>query len=258
MEERSVQPAPAERPIPASEEAARGSGPPHLADPRALTILTTEHWSLLTARSLVYNEAFSRAAMFLTFLTGTLVALGFISQGTGYGQEFLVVATALLGFDLFIGLATLGRISSASAEEFRALQGMNRLRHAYLEMVPDLRPYISASDHDDLQAVLSIYGAEADPGAPANAVAPVLGNIAHGFTTTPGMIGTITAAVGGAFAAGVVLLLGASPMVGVLVGLAGFATLTALILMTAFRGFVALERNIRPRFPSPDRPDRTP
>ena len=56
-------------------------GPAHLADPRAITILTTEHWSLLTARSLVYNEAFSRGAMFFTFLSASLVALGFLAQG---------------------------------------------------------------------------------------------------------------------------------------------------------------------------------
>jgi hypothetical protein len=256
MEERTVQTGPAERPIGAEGGPAGTTGPAHLADPRALTILTTEHWSLLTARSLVYNEAFARAGMFLTFLTGTLVALGFISQGTGYSREFLLVATALLGFDLFIGLATLGRISSASAEEFRALQAMNRLRHAYLEMVPGLRPYVSTSEYDDLQSVLSIYGPESDPNSPSDAVAPVLGNIAHGFTTTPGMIGTITAAVGGAFAAGIVLLFGAPPIVGVIAGLAGFGIMTAIILTAAFRGFAALDRAIQPRFPSPDRPDK--
>jgi hypothetical protein len=39
-----------------------------LDDPRALQILTTEHWSLLTARSLANNEAFTRGGMFLSFL----------------------------------------------------------------------------------------------------------------------------------------------------------------------------------------------
>ena len=39
-----------------------------LDDPRVLTILSTEHWSLLSGRSLAYNEAFTRGGMFLTFL----------------------------------------------------------------------------------------------------------------------------------------------------------------------------------------------
>ena len=52
-----------------------GSG---LDDPRALQILSTEHWSLLSGRSLAYNEAFSRAGMFLTFLSATLIVVGFL------------------------------------------------------------------------------------------------------------------------------------------------------------------------------------
>jgi hypothetical protein len=246
MEERGTQPGGAERPIPAADEPTRPLGPDHLADPRALTILTTEHWSLLTARSLVYNEAFARAGMFLTFLTGTLVALGFVSQGSGYTREFLLLATVLLGFDLFIGLATLGRISAAGGEEIRALQGMNRLRHAYLEMVPALEPYFSTSPYDDLPSVVSIYGATPDP-SPGS----VLGNFAHGLTTTPGMVGTITAAVGGAFAAALALLLGASPIVAIVAGLVAFAILTLVVWTAALRQFQALERTMQIRFPPP-------
>lgn len=37
-------------------------------DPRAIQLLATEHWSLLSARVLAYNEAFVRAGIFLTFL----------------------------------------------------------------------------------------------------------------------------------------------------------------------------------------------
>ena len=246
MEERSTQPGATERPIPAADEPARALGPDHLADPRALTILTTEHWSLLTARSLVYNEAFARAGMFLTFLTGTLVALGFVSQGSGYTREFLLLATVLLGLDLFIGLATLGRIAGASVEELRALQGMNRLRHAYLEMAPSLEPYFSTSGHDDLSSVLSIYGA-----TPMGA--SLIGNLAHGLTTTPGMVATITAAVGGAFAAAVALVLGSIPIVGVLAGLLGFAILTVIVWVAIFRQFGAVERTMESRFPATGR-----
>ncbi len=244
MDERSIQAGATERPIAATGDSTGSPGPTHLGDPRALTILTTEHWSLLTARSLVYNEAFARAGMFLTFLTGTLVALGFVSQGSGYTREFLLLATVLLGFDLFIGLATLGRISAASSEEIRALQGMNRLRHAYLEMVPTLQPYFSTSPHDDLFSVVSIYGSA--PGRPS-----ILGDFAHGLTTTPGMVGTITAAVGGAFAAALALLLGASPMAGIVAGLVAFVVLTAIIWFAALRQFQLIERRIEIRFPPP-------
>ena len=182
--------------------------------------------------------------MFLTFLTGTLVALGFVSQGSGYTREFLLLATVLLGFDLFIGLATLGRISAASAEEIRALQGMNRLRHAYMEMVPTLEPYFSTKAHDDLPSVVSIYGTTPAQASP-------LGNFAHGLTTTPGMIGTITAAVGGAFAAALALLLGASTMVAIVAGLVAFGALTVVVWLAALRQFLRVERTMETRFPPP-------
>jgi len=37
--------------------------------PHATQILATEHWSLLATRSLIWNEALSRATVFLTVLS---------------------------------------------------------------------------------------------------------------------------------------------------------------------------------------------
>ncbi len=75
-----------------------------LEDPRALQILSTEHWSLLAGRSLAYNEAFSRAGMFLTFLSATLIVIGFLigSQGLSRRPSCRSPSVLLLA-DLFIG-----------------------------------------------------------------------------------------------------------------------------------------------------------
>lgn len=254
MEERSVPSAPAERPMTAAEPAGAGpaapsgaSGPPHLADPRALTILTTEHWSLLTARSLVYNEAFARAGMFLTFLTGSLVALGFVSQASGFNREFLIVAAAVLGFDLLIGLATLGRLISATTEEFRSLQGMTRLRHAYLEMVPELEPYFSTSAHDDLAGVLDVYG-----GTPQKPF--VAANALHGLTTAPGMTGMICSVVAGGLAAALLLLADASAVVSIAAALVTAAVFFIAINAVIVRSFASTGRSLEVRFPGPGSP----
>ena len=134
------------------------TAPTELSDPRVITILSTEHWSLLTARSLVYNEMFTRGGMFLTLLSASLVALGFVYQGSGGGPEFLGVVVAVLALDLFVGLATLGRIMGASEEEFRALQATARIRHAYLEIAPIVAPYLSTATTDDPDSVLEVYG----------------------------------------------------------------------------------------------------
>ncbi|MEO6578759.1 MAG: hypothetical protein ABIO99_07680, partial [Candidatus Limnocylindria bacterium] len=60
-----------------------------LDDPRVLQILSTEHWGLLSARSLAYNEAFTRGGMFLTFLSMSFVALALLAQGMSFGGDFL-------------------------------------------------------------------------------------------------------------------------------------------------------------------------
>ncbi|HET7727869.1 MAG TPA: hypothetical protein VFK54_11165 [Candidatus Limnocylindrales bacterium] len=229
-----------ERPIEAGEAA--GSGPPHLTDPRALQILSTEHWSLLTSRSLVYNEAFARAGMFMTFLSASLVALGFLSQGSGFGRDFLVATAALLGVDLLVGLATLGRVSAASTEEFRALQAMNRIRHAYLEMVPTLEPYFSSGWHDDPATVLAVYGATPER--------PNLGaSFLHGLTTTPGMVSMINAVIAGSLI-GVLAMLADLPSTASLVGgaIGGFAFF-GLVWLAATRRFAEINRSLEIRFP---------
>jgi hypothetical protein len=219
-------------------------GADHLADPRVLTILSTEHWSLLTARSLSYNEAFSRTQMFLTFLSASLVALGFVAANAAVRPEVPAVAAALLALDLFIGLATLGRLQRAGTEEFLALQGMARIRHAYLELVPTLEPYFSTSRHDDLMGVMATYGAT--PARPTAAQ-----SILHGLTTMPGMVSVIDAAVAGALAASIVIAVGMDPggafLAGVVTGLASLAAVTAW----AQHAFEVTNRGLEVRFPSP-------
>lgn len=221
-------------------------GPPHLADPRALQILSTEHWSLLTSRSLAYNEFFARGAMFLTFLSASLVALGFVYQDGN--PDFVMVLIPVLALDLFVGLATLGRLVSASSEEILAVQAMNRIRHAYLEMVPTLDPYISTSRYDDVGSVLSVYGAgPAQPGA--------LLNVLHGFTTMPGMIGVLCAAIAGTLAGSIAVAAGGDTRLavglGIVVGVL-FAAVLAALFSSVFQN---LSRTMVARYPAPDAVD---
>ena len=79
--------------------------------------------------------------MFLTFLSASLIVIGFVIGAQGLTTTVVPVALALLLADLFIGLATVGRLIAASSEELQCVRGMNRIRHAYREMVPGLEPY---------------------------------------------------------------------------------------------------------------------
>ena len=53
--------------------------------PDAATILTTEHWSLLGTRSMIWNEAMSRTTVFLT-----VVAAGVVAFLVVWGALFLL------------------------------------------------------------------------------------------------------------------------------------------------------------------------
>jgi hypothetical protein len=214
-----------------------------LEDPRAITILSTEHWSLLSARSLAYNEAFTRGGMFLTFLSMSFVALALLSQAMSFGEEFLTVAAVVLAFDLVIGLTTYGRISAANVDDLRAVHGMARIRHAYIEIAPIVSPYFTTATHDDIASVITAYGSPPSSG---------IGLILYGLTTSGGMIGLITSMVGGVLASVLSLMLGVSGGQAVVIGIGGFAVMFgALVFLTA--GSVPRHQaTMVARFPAPE------
>ena len=88
-----------------------------LDDPRVIQILSTEHWSLLGARSLAYNEAFVRGGMFLTFLSMSFVALALLAQGMSFGTQFLTIAAIVLAFDFSSDRELRGRLGGATFDD---------------------------------------------------------------------------------------------------------------------------------------------
>jgi hypothetical protein len=213
-----------------------------LTDQRVIQILSTEHWSLLGARSLAYNEAFTRGGMFLTFLSMSFVALALFSSAMSFGSDFLTVAAVVLAFDLVIGLATYGRITGANVDDMRALHGMARIRHSYVQIAPVVAPYFTTAAHDDIDSVLTAYGNISDSG---------LGQLFYALTTSGGMIGLITAMVGGVLAAVLSLLIGATGGLAVVVGIAGGLLVFILIVVFTFGAVPRQQAGLTALFPAP-------
>ena len=130
-------------------------------------ILATEHWSLLAARDVTYRAVFSRAAIFLTVVSAAVVALALVARATEFGDRFTAFALLVLPVALFVGVATYIRLIEARIDDFWLLSGMNRLRHAYLEIAPGLEPYFVTGHHDDEQGLHETYG----PGTGAGSTA---------------------------------------------------------------------------------------
>src|SRR5438445_1198365 len=135
--------------------------PPAGPEPGAaarLQILATEHWSLLATRSLTYTELLNRLTRFLAILSGGVITLALVAQADSFGRTFISIAIHLLAVVLFDGIATISRLNALNRDDYRWVIGMNRLRHAYLELHPELEPHFTASQCDDLSGALQTLG----------------------------------------------------------------------------------------------------
>jgi len=202
-----------------------------------LQILATEHWGLLATRSLAWTESFTRAGMFLTTLSGAIVALALIAQATAFGEEFVIFALIILPVVLFLGIATFIRIGRSNEYDALCVIGMNRLRHAYLEIAPDIEPYLVMGTHDDYDDIRLTMG-----GASKNLVVDIL-------IAAPVVLATINAVLVGVIAAVVAAQtgLGITPVivVGVVAAFVGFG----LQMYAATRSIGATIDAYVPKFP---------
>ena len=121
-------------------------------------MLATEHWSLLATRSLSWNEAFARAGMFLSLLSGAVVALALVAQATDFGEGFVLFALLILPVVLFVGVATYVRLLEINNEDYVWVRGMNRLRAAYLEIDPEIAPYFITGTTEDAYGIFKTFG----------------------------------------------------------------------------------------------------
>ena len=216
----------------------------HEPSPTDTQILIAEHGSLLSARGLVYNEAFTRVSTFLTFLSMSFVALALLTQAMGFTRDFLVVAAIVLSFDFLIGVTTFTRILDVIAEHLRAMHRMNRIRHAYIQIAPHVAPYFTTGAHDDLASVMTSYSV----GGPKRSM---LADVAYAFSTSLGQVLMIAAMVGGVLASVITLAAGGTGWLAVAVAIG--ATLVVLLSLGRWAA-VEIPRSqaaLPVRFPAP-------
>ncbi|HMG32024.1 MAG TPA: hypothetical protein VK585_18110 [Jiangellaceae bacterium] len=217
--------------------------PPHdhsegAAAPLRVQILATEHWSLLATRSMTWNEMFSRTGTFLTILSASVIALSLVAQATGFDAGFRVFAILVLPIVLLVGLGTYIRLVEADIEDAWLVVGMNRLRHAYLELAPELEPYFVTSHHDDELGVLRTYSFRTEVG------------LSHLLCGSPVIVGIIDSVVAGVFASIVCQALGGAVELQIAVGFVVALASAAMLGAMAYRRIGQLRRDYHPRFPS--------
>lgn len=179
-------------------------------------ILATEHWSLLATRSLSWNESFARAGMFLTLLSGAIVALALVAQATAFGQAFALFAMLILPVVLFVGVATFVRLLEINNEDYVWVKGMNRLRGAYLDIDPGLAGYFITGTTEDAVGIFRTFGSDI--------VGPRALNIGrfHGLVTTPTTIAFVDAMLAAVLTAIVAVQLSMSMVPAAAIGVLAF------------------------------------
>jgi hypothetical protein len=232
-----LDPEPAARATPA-----HAGGPPRALGPHALQILTTEHWSLLAARSLVYTEAMSRAAIFVSALTGSVVALALVAQATEFESGFVAFALVLLPVVYFLGVVTIVRISQVNWEDARWVQGMNRIRNAYLELAPELEPYFVTSRYDDSLGIMAT--AIAMGGRPPWTQA---------FVAVPGVVAVVNSVVAGSTVGIAALAMDLGTAAALAVGAVFFLVSLGSFALWAKRRIDRMSDQLNPIFPTPPR-----
>src|SRR2546428_12930352 len=85
-----------------------------------LQILATEHWSLLATRALTYNEALSRVSIFLSILSGAVIALALVAQADHFGPIFVSIAIPMLLIVMFGGITTSSRRRATNPDAHRS------------------------------------------------------------------------------------------------------------------------------------------
>jgi hypothetical protein len=201
-------------------------------------ILATEHWSLLATRGMTWNEVFSRASMFITVLSAAVVALALVAQVTAFGPSFHLFALLILPVVLVVGLATTIMLGEANTEDFVLVAGLNRLRHGYLDLAPELEPYFITAHHDDPAVVMVSYGMGSRR------------RFSRYLAGTPNLVAAINIVICGVFVALIAQTLGASDGAALVAGL--------IAAVGAIASFVAWEascirraqRAYQPHFPA--------
>src|SRR5262245_3398117 len=215
-------------------------GAPSAFGPNTLQILTTEHWSLLAARGLVYTESMSRASMFIAALSGAVVALALVAQATEFGDGFVAFALVLLPVVYFLGVVTIARLAQVNHENRLWVQGMNRIRNAYLQLEPELEPYFVTSRYDDEAGVLvTSLGAQR--------ALPRL----QPFIAVPGVIAVIDSVVAGAAVGIAGLGLDLGVVAAIALGAVFFLLSILFFALWARAQIGTVSTGLEPTFPTP-------
>jgi hypothetical protein len=213
------------------------------ADRELIQFLVAEHSLMQSTVSTSISETGSRLTSFLAAVSGSVVALAFVGQVSGFSEPFTAFALVLLPALLFLGIVSFERVLQLFLQETMCYRGMNRIRRFFTERLPVAKTLITLSTFDDLTGVSRTGGSyRPEAGAdPKQILISAPGTIA----VLDGILfGVIIALIG----AELTLSLLPTTVIGVVAGLG----LVMLLLLHELRAFGSMFRLDPVRFPAGD------
>lgn len=122
--------------------------------PAMLQALTTEHFTLQGARSVLISEVNSRATIYLSAVSSAVVALAFVTSISPSPDSVRAFALVLLPILAFMGFVTKARLVQLSYADFQYQRAINRIRHFYVDIAPETARYLTLSIYDDTAGVV--------------------------------------------------------------------------------------------------------
>jgi hypothetical protein len=124
---------------------------------------TTEHNNLTSRRGTLTSETTGRVAAYLSTLSASLVALGFVGGGSGghFGDAFFAFGAVALALTALVGIVTFLRCLQGSVEDVVLGERVERVRRVYLELLPSLVDYLEApldTSHGDASSAAGMTG----------------------------------------------------------------------------------------------------
>jgi hypothetical protein len=182
--------------------------------PAAISFVTTEHFALQGARAATVAESTGRATMFLSAVSGGLVALGLIGTAAGVGRPFYAFGLILLPTLAFVGIVTFDRVLQSGIEDHDYASRIARLRGYYFQHAPELVGHLLSVPAAER---LLIQGLRAGP--------------FQKFVTVAGMVSVITAVLVGSSAGLLAAVVSRSRLAAAVIAGVFVAAATLLVLL---------------------------
>jgi hypothetical protein len=115
-----------------------------------LQALGAEFSMLQGARGATISESSSRSSLYMTTLSGAVVALALVAQAARFGETFFIFALAIMPVVFFLGVATYYRLLETGVEDVIYARAISKIRDFFSGIDPAHGAFFHASAVDQV------------------------------------------------------------------------------------------------------------